>query len=36
MARRRYGLLSFMKDLFLGIITGGLYWVWMLFRFIRV
>lgn len=37
MSRRRpYGLGRFMADIFLGIITGGLYWMYLLFKFIRV
>lgn len=33
--RKRYGILHFLWDLFLFIITGGLWGLWLLFKFFR-
>lgn len=33
--KKRYGLLDFLLDIFLIIITGGLWLLWMIFKFIR-
>lgn len=32
---KRYGLGSFLFDLIFGLITGGLWWVYLAFRFFR-
>jgi len=31
---KRYGFWHFMFDLFLGILTGGLWWLFLVFRFL--
>lgn len=33
--RQRYGLLRFIFDILFGIITGGLWWLFLLFRALR-
>ena len=33
--RRRYGILHFLFDLFMISITGGLWLLWILFKFLR-
>lgn len=33
--KKRYGLLDFLLDIFLIIITGGVWLLWMIFKFIR-
>lgn len=32
---KRYGLMHFIFDLFMVVITGGLWLLWMVFRFLR-
>jgi hypothetical protein len=33
--RKKYGPGRFLVDLTLGFLTGGLWWIWMLFRALR-
>jgi hypothetical protein len=33
--KKKYGFMHFMWDLFLGFITFGLWWVYLLFRALR-
>lgn len=33
--RKRYGILHFFLDVFLVIITGGLWGIWLIFKFLR-
>ena len=33
--RKKYGLLRFFLDVFLVIITGGLWGIWLIFKFLR-
>jgi hypothetical protein len=35
MARRKYGPGRFLVDLVLGFVTGGIWWMWIAFRFLR-
>ena len=32
---KRYGCLHFLWDFFLGVITGGIWWLYLLFRALR-
>lgn len=32
---KKYGLFKFLVDVFLGILTGGLWWLYLLFRALR-
>lgn len=34
-AKKSYGLGHFLMDLFLGVITGGIWWIWLIFKFLR-
>lgn len=33
--KKKYGPGRFLLDLFLGFATGGIWWAWMLFRYLR-
>lgn len=33
--KKKYGPFRFLMDVFLGIITGGLWWMYLLFRALR-
>jgi len=33
--KKKYGFLNFLIDLALTVITGGLWFVWIVFRFLR-
>ena len=32
---KRYGFWRFLLDIFLGLITGGIYWIYLLFKALR-
>ena len=32
---KRYGIFRFLVDLILGCLTGGLWWLYLLFKFLR-
>lgn len=34
-SKKKYGLGRFLVDIVLGVLTGGIWWIWLLFKFIR-
>ena len=34
-SQKKYGLGHFLLDFFLGVITGGIWWIFLVFKFIR-